>query len=74
MKYTKIREIMQKEYDRNPVDSSYNFISRFATAVFNEQEILKNKNNPIKKNNCEHKRVKYSYGTGGSECLDCGAI
>lgn len=23
---------------------------------------------------CDHKRTKYSYGTGGSECLDCGKI
>lgn len=23
---------------------------------------------------CPHKRIKYSYRTGGSECLDCGAL
>lgn len=33
--YLVIRQVIQDEYDKNPVDTNFNFISRFAKAVNN---------------------------------------
>lgn len=38
MEYTKIRAIIQKEYDSQPTDTNYNFISRFAKAIYEAQQ------------------------------------
>ena len=37
MEYTEIREIIQSEYEKQTTDTNYNFISRFAKAVYDAQ-------------------------------------
>jgi len=41
----KIRNIIQAEYDKQPKDTNYNFISRFAKAIYEAQEL---KNIPMR--------------------------
>ena len=38
MEYTEIREIIQSEYEKQTTDTNYNFIARFAKAVYEAQE------------------------------------
>lgn len=38
MEYAKIRQIIQQEYEKQTTDTNYNFISRFARAVYEAQQ------------------------------------
>ena|SRR3990167_7240984 len=42
MEYTEIRDIIQSEYEKQTTDTNYNFISRFAKAVYEAQKEAKN--------------------------------
>ena len=73
MEYLEIRNVIQMEYEKQKEDTNFNFISRFAKAVYEAQKQAKNLSlsDVMPSFICDHCDRGHDIGKEVSICISC---